>query len=121
MIMHARKRTMSILATATIAFFLLPLARHTRLNFARRTGSLRIAIQEFSTRVDRKNPDPMPVMPPFCSVSPDEYSLQVSPTKLAIFFPVVKWERSSPSSRISLIAVNHPMPGMLRAISKAFR
>jgi len=121
MITHARNRTMSILATAAIAFFLLPLARHTRLNFARRTGSLRIAIQEFSTRVDRKNPDPMPVMRPFRSVSPDEYSLHVSPMKLAIFFPVVKCERSSPSSRISLIAVAHPIPGRLRAISKAFR
>ena len=77
---------MSILATATIAFFLLPLARHMRENFARSTGSFRIAVQEFSMRVALINPDPMPVMPPFRSVSPEEYSLQVSPTKLAIFF-----------------------------------
>ncbi len=105
---------MSILATATIAFFLLPLARHMRLNFARSTGSLRIAIHEFSMSADLMNPDPMPVMRPFRSVSPDEYSLHVSPTKLAIFFPLVKCERSSPNSRTSLIAVNHPIPGRLR-------
>ena len=71
-------------------------------------------------RVDRMNPEPMPVIRPFRSVSPVECSLQVSPTKLAIFFPLVKWERSSPSSSTSLIAVNHPMPGRLLAISKAF-
>ena len=50
---HARRRTISILATATIAFFLLPLARHTRENFARSTGSFRIAAHEFSMRVPR--------------------------------------------------------------------
>ena len=71
-------------------------------------------------RVALMNPDPMPVIRPFTSVPPDECSLQVSPTKLAIFLPVVKWERSSPISRMSLIAVNQPMPGRLRAISKAF-
>lgn len=119
--MHARRRTITIRATPTIAFFLLPLARHIRLNFARRTGSLRIAIHEFSTSADLMNPDPIPVMRPFRSVSPDEYSLHVSPTKLAIFFPVVNYERSSPSSRISLMAVNQPIPGRLREISKAFR
>jgi hypothetical protein len=87
-----------------------------RVNFERRTGSLRMAIQEFSIRVDLMNPDPMPVMPPFATVSPVEYSLKVSPTKLAIFFPLVKRDRSSPSSRINLIAVNHPIPGRLAAI-----
>jgi hypothetical protein len=83
-------------------------------NFERRTGSLRMAIQEFSIRVDLMNPDPMPVMPPFATVSPVEYSLKVSPTKLAIFFPLVKRDRSSPSSRINLIAVNHPIREGLR-------
>ena len=51
---------MSIRATVTMAFFLLPLARHIRLNFARRTGSFRIAAHEFSMRVARMNLEPMP-------------------------------------------------------------
>ena len=62
-------------------------------------------IHEFSTRVERMNPEPMPVMRPLCTVSPVESSLQVNPTKLAIFFPLVNRERSSPSSRTSRIAV----------------
>ena len=85
---HARRRTMSIRGTPTIAFFLEPLALHTRENFASRTGSFRIAIQEFSMRVALMNPDPIPVIRPFTSVSPDQFSLQVSRTKLAIFLPV---------------------------------
>jgi hypothetical protein len=89
------------------------------MNFDRRAGSLRIATQEFSMRVDRMNPEPMPVMLPFLVVSPVEYSLHVSPTKLAIFFPLAKCERSSPSSNTSRTAVNHPMPGRLLAILKA--
>lgn len=105
---------------AMIAFFLLPPPRHMRVNLERRTGSLRIAIQEFSMRVDRINPEPIPVMLPFETVSPVEYSLQVSPTKLAIFFPLVKRDRSSPISRTNRIAVNHPIPGRLLAILKAF-
>jgi hypothetical protein len=117
--MQARKRTISIRATATIAFFLLPLACHIRVNFARRTGSLRIAIHEFSMRIARMNPEPIPVMRPFRVVSPEEFSLHVSPTKLASFFPLVKRERSSPSSRTSLMAVNQPIPGRLRAMVKA--
>ena len=111
---------MSMRATPTIAFFLLPLDRHIRLNFARRTGSLRMAAQEFSTSIDRMKPEPIPVIRPFRSVSPDEYSLEVSPVKLAIFFPLVKRERSSPSSRTSLIALNQPIPGRLRAILNVF-
>ena len=83
-------------------------------------GSLRIAVQEFSIRVALINPDPIPVMRPLATVSPVEYSLQVSPTKLAILFPLVKRERFSPSSRTNRIAVNHPIPGRLRAILKAF-
>lgn len=67
-------------------------------------------------RADRMNPEPMPVMRPFRSVSPVEYSLHVSPTKEAIFLPVVKRERSSPNSSTSLIAVNHPIPGRLIAM-----
>ena len=62
------------------------------------------------------NLEPMPVIWPFHSVCPEEYSLQVKPTKLAIFFPLVKWERSSPSSMTRRIAVNQPMPGRLLAI-----
>jgi hypothetical protein len=69
--------------------------------------------------VARMNPEPMPVMRPFRSVSPEEYSLEVSPTKLAIFLVLVKRERSSPSSRTGLIAVHQPIPGRLRAIVKA--
>jgi hypothetical protein len=88
-------------------------------NFARSTGYLLMDIHEFSTRVERMNPEPMPVMRPLCSVSPVESSLHVSPTKLAIFFPLVKRERSSPSSRTNLIALNQPIPGRLRAIVKA--
>ena len=110
------KRTINIRATATIAFFLLPLACHTRSNFPRSTGSLRIATHEFSMRVALMNPGPMPVICPLCSVSPVESSLQVSPTKLAIFFPLVNRERSSPSSRTRRMAVNQPIPGRLRAI-----
>lgn len=68
--MHARRRTMSIRATPTIAFFLLPVPLHTRINFPRRAGSLRIATQEFSMRVARMNPDPIPVNATFpCSLS----------------------------------------------------
>jgi hypothetical protein len=70
---------------------------------------LAMDIHEFSTRVERMNPEPMPVMRPLCSVSPVESSLEVSPTKLAIFFPLPKRERSSPSSRTNLIAVNQPI------------
>ena len=81
---------------------------------------MRIAAHEFSMRVALMNPEPIPVMRPFRSVSPEECSLEVSPTKLAIFFALVKWERSSPSSSTSLMAVNQPIPGRLRAIVKAF-
>ena len=81
--------------------------------------SLRIAIHEFSMRVALMNPGPIPVILPFQVASPVEYSLGVSPTKLAIFFPLVKRLRS-PNSKTSLIAVNHPIPGALLAISKAF-
>ena len=88
---------MSIRATATIAFFFEPFPFHILVNFASRTGSFRIAIQEFSMRADRMSPEPMPVMRPLRSVSPVEYSLQVSPTKEAIFFPLVK--RETPCSK----------------------
>ncbi len=113
---QARNRTMSIRATATIAFFLLPLERHTRVNLPRSTESLRIAPHEFSIRVARMNPGPMPVMCPFYIRSAVEYSLGVSPTKLAIFLPLVNRVRSSPSSRTNLIAVSQPIPGRLRAM-----
>ena len=100
-----------------MAFFLLPLDRHTRENLDSRAGSFLIAIQAFSTRICRMNPDPMPVIRPFRSVWPVECSLQPNPTKPAIFFPLPKRERSSPSSNIRRMAVNHPMPGMLFATS----
>ena len=80
---------------------------------------MRIAAHEFSMRVALMNPGPMPVMRPLCMVSPVESSLHVSPTKLAIFFPLVNRERSSPSSRTSLMAVNQPIPGRLCAMVKA--
>ena len=119
-IMHARRRTISILATATMAFFLLPVPLHILLNLFRSTGSFLMATQEFSTRVALMNPEPMPVIFPFLVDSPVEYSPGVSPTKPAIFLALAKRVRSSPSSRTSLMAVNHPMPGTLFAISKAF-
>ena len=81
---------MSNLATATTAFFLLPLPFDTRMNLERRAGSFRIATHEFSIRVDLMNPDPIPVICPFRSVSPVECSLLVSPKKLAILFPLKK-------------------------------
>jgi len=56
--MHARRRTISILATATRAFFLLPVPLHIRLNLSRSTGSFLMATQEFSTRVARMNSEP---------------------------------------------------------------
>ena len=55
------------------------------------------------------NPGPIPVICPFCIFSPVEYSLEVSPTKLAIFLPLVNRVRSSPSSRTNLIAVSQPI------------
>jgi len=110
-----------VLATATMAFFLLPLLRQTLVNFARRAWSFLMAAQEFSMRVERMNPCPRPVIFPRRSVSPVECSREVSPAKAAIFFPLVKREKSSPNSRTKRMAVFYPMPGRLSAMAKAFR
>ena len=69
-----------------------------------------MAIHELSTSIILKRPEPIPVMCPFRSVSPVVYSLHPNPTKPAIFFPLVKRVRSSPSSSTSLIAVDRFEP-----------